>query len=392
MDRPADLGPEAVLAVADGARPELTGDLLARLAGSRQRTLAALGGGGPVYGVTTGLGSQAGVTVGGVAGSGFQGDLMLARSVGTAPWLDRRSVRAATATRLRTLLEEEVGASPELVVALAALLGSELRPAVPASGYGAAGEIIPLAHLGGFLAGTGDGLDATGSTVAAGTLLRRAGLSTYEFGAKEGVSFLQGVPVATAEAILLGADCRVLTAQCLATAAAGTVAVRATRDPYDDALARGDVELSRVLAVLRSLAGPEPRPRMLQSPVSYRVVGPALAHLLRRVQQLAESVGRALAGVTTSPALLGGRFRGTAGFDGFDLAAGADAVRVALLHLAELATARLHRLLDPRVTGLPPQLSADPGRQAGVVALHKRAVGLVHEARREAAPVALGAA
>ena len=48
-------------------------------------------------------------------------------------------------------------------------------------------------------------------------------------------------------------------------------------------------------------------------------------------------------------------------------------------------------MLDPRVTGLPPQLSAEPGRQAGMVALHKRVVGLLHQARRTSAPAALGA-
>ena len=63
-----------------------------------------------------------------------------------------------------------------------------------------------------------------------------------------------------------------------------------------------------------------------------------------------------------------------------------------MLHLAETGAARLHRMLDPRVTGLPAQLSGGPGRQAGLVAVHKRAVGLVHAARRTSAPASLGAA
>ena len=129
---------------------------------------------------------------------------------------------------------------------------------------------------------------------------------------------------------------------------------------------------------------------MLQAPVSFRVTGPAVSHLLRVVGHLDEAVARALTGVTTSPALVGGRFLGTAGFDGFDLAATTDAVRLAVLHLAEVGSARLHRMLDTRVTGLPAQLSGDPGRQAGLVAVHKRAVGLVHAARRSSAPASLG--
>ncbi len=391
VDGPADLAPAAVLAVADGARLELSSALLERLAGSRAATVRVLDAGGPVYGVSTGLGGQAHLAVGAAEQPAFQGDLMIARSVGTAPWLDRHSARAAIVTRLRTLLAPEVGASPALVAALAAVLDAGLHPAVPATGNGAAGEIIPLAHLGAFLSGRGEGLSRSGDVGPALAVLGDAGLAPYRFAAKEGVAFLQGVPVATGRAVLLGAASRLLAAQSLTVAAAEITLVRAPRDPYHPALARGDAELGGVLGVLRSLVGPEPAPRSLQAPVSFRVVGPAVATLLRAVSHLDEAVQRALDGVTTSPALVDGRFLGTAGFDGFDLAAAADAVRLAVLHLAETGSARLHRLLDPRVTGLSTQLSAEPGRQSGLVALHKRAVGLVHEARRTSAPASLGA-
>lgn len=388
---PADLDPAAIAAVADGARVELSPGLLQRVEVSRDATLAALAEAGPVYGVTTGMGLQSGLAVGAAEQPSYQNDLMLARAVGTAPWLDRRTTRAVLAARLRTLLDPETGVSPALALALVAVLDADLHPAVPAQGNGAAGEIIPLAHLGGFLTGTGDALDPDGRPVPASEALARAGVAPYVFGAKEGVAFLQGVPVATARAVLLAGDARLSARQALAVAAAEIALVRAPRDPYDAALARGDVLLGAVHAELLRLAGGEPSPRMLQAPVSFRVVGPALAHLLRSVGQLEESVRRSLAAVSTSPALVDGRFLGTAGFDGFDLAASTDAVRLAVLHLAETGTARLHRMLDPRVTGLAPQLSGEPGRQAGLVVVHKRAVGLVHEARRTSAPASLGA-
>ncbi len=388
---PADLGPEEIRAVAGGEGVALSPALLDRLATSRAATLAALDSSGPVYGVTTGMGLHAHVAVGTTDRPAYQDDLMLARSVGSAPWLDHRSARAVLATRLRTLLDPETGASPELALALVALLDADVRPAVPAHGNGAAGEIIPLAHLGGLLTGSGDALDRDGATVPAAEALSRAGVAPYTFGAKEGVAFLQGVPVATACAALLAHDARVAAGQALTVTAAEVAVVRAPRDPYADALVRGDDVLARVHAVLRELAGNEDAPRMLQSPVSFRVTGPAVAHLLRTADALEAAVRRALDGVTTSPALVDGRFLGTAGFDGFDLAAGMDGVRVAVLHLAETGTARLHRMLDPRVTGLPAQLSGAPGRQAGLVAVHKRAAGLVHAARRTSAPASLGA-
>jgi histidine ammonia-lyase len=105
---------------------------------------------------------------------------------------------------------------------------------------------------------------------------------------------------------------------------------------------------------------------------------------------VAAAAERALMGVTDSPAFLAGQFVGTAGFHGNDLAAQCDYLVGAITHAAEVATARLHRLLDPRVTGLHAQLAARPGPDAGLVTVHKRAVGEVHAMRRLATPTAIG--
>jgi histidine ammonia-lyase len=94
--------------------------------------------------------------------------------------------------------------------------------------------------------------------------------------------------------------------------------------------------------------------------------------------------------VTDSPAFLDGQFVGSAGFYGYDLAVHLHALTVALTGVAELGAARLHRLMDPAVTGLNAQLSAEPGPQTGLSPVHKRAVGVAHELRRQAIPSVIG--
>jgi histidine ammonia-lyase len=143
---------------------------------------------------------------------------------------------------------------------------------------------------------------------------------------------------------------------------------------------------------IRELAGPEAEPRSLQAPVSFRVAGHVIAHVRRSLTQLDAAVERAFAGVTDSPAYLDGEFIGTAGFHGIDLAAHCDHLTAALAHAAEVSTARLHRLLDPAVTGLPAQLAHEPGPQAGLVAVHKRAVATSHALRRLTLPSATSTA
>ena len=378
---PDDLGPSEVLACARGATPVLAPPLVDALGRRRRQVLDALLGHHPVYGVTTGMGALTGVRLDAAAQAEQSRRLLVGRAAGGPPWLDREEARAVVAVRLRTFLSGDAGVSPELCDWLVSLLDGDLVPAVPRSGSGAAGEIIPLAHAWGHLAGAGRLLDADGAARPAAELL--AGRTPPTLGAKEGVALLQGTPVATALALLRGAEVERLLDQWLRVAAAEILLVGASRDPYVAAAARGDQVLDGVLARLREALGEETEPALhLQAPVSFRVVGPVLAHVARSLQALHDAVGRALAGVTDSPAWLedeaGGRFVGTAGFHGLELAAACDGVRFALLHAAEVGAARLHRLLDPAFTGLPAQLSADPGPQAGLVAVHKAAVGTVH--------------
>jgi histidine ammonia-lyase len=148
--------------------------------------------------------------------------------------------------------------------------------------------------------------------------------------------------------------------------------------------------LAAVLGRLRAAAGDEPSPQVLQAPVSFRVAGPVLVQVQRAAALLEAATHRALAGVTDSPAYLDGRFTGTAGFHGIDLSAHCDQLTAAFCHAAEVAAARLHRLMDPAVTGLPAQLARQPGPQAGLTPVHKRAAGEIHAMRRLAIATPVG--
>nr|WP_221374064.1 aromatic amino acid lyase [Actinoplanes polyasparticus] len=384
IGRPEDLDRTVIAAVARGAcHLELAPDLVGALTRSRRSTLADLEG-RVVYGVNTGMGAMSGLRLDAEAQRRHQDNLMIGRAVGSAPWLRRDQARAVLAARLRTFLDPAAGVSPELCRRLADLLNADVVPAIPARGSGAAGEIIPLAHAGAALIGAGQFLDSDGS-VDAGP----ADLTPRSFGPKEGIAFLEGVPGLTGLAVLGSAAARVLIDQVVVGAAASHTVIRASLDPLQPALADSD-ELRTVLESLRDLRG-KAEPGALQAPVSFRVTAPALAVAMRAVAGVEAAVDRALNAVTDSPAHLDGEFVGTFGFAGTDLTASLGALTTALVHLAEVSAARLHRLLDPRVTGLAPQLSHSPGLHAGMAAVHKRAAGVTHRLRRFAIPALTGA-
>ncbi len=269
-------------------------------------------------------------------------------------------------------------------------LGAGIVPAVPRTGVGSAGEIIPLAHAFGPLAGIGPVLGSAGQTRPAREALREHGLAEFPLGPKEGIALLAGIPGATALCLRRCAEAVALESRMEAAAALSITAAAAPHDPYLDPCARGDEILGQVLGRLRRTIGDAAEQRGTQAPVSFRVAGPVLTHLLRSADGLTAATTRALTGVTDSPAFLDGRFVGTAGFHGIDLSAHCDQLTAALTHACEVSAARVHRLLDPQVTGLPAQLAAVPGPDTGLVTVHKRAAGEVHAMRRLAIPAATG--
>jgi histidine ammonia-lyase len=379
-----------VLAIAAGQPVAIAPGLAAEVDRRCDQARAVLRDGAPVYGVNTGMGALVGVRLTGPEQRAHQRNLLLARATGGPPWLDAADTRALIAVHLRTFLSGDSGVSAGLCQRLVDLLGAGIVPAVPRTGAGCAGEIIPLAHAFGPLAGIGRVLTGDGGTRPAGDALREHGMAEFDLGPREGHALLTGVPGATALCLRRGAEAAALAALMEAAAALSIAAVRASRDPYGAACARGDGLLGQVLGRLRAAIGEEAEPGSLQAPVSFRVAGPVLAHVHRAGAGLAAAADRALAGVTDSPAFLDGRFTGTAGFHGIDLAAHCDQLTAAFAHAAEVSAARCHRLLDPRVTGLPAQLASRPGPEAGLVAVHKRAAGETHALRRLATATPVG--
>src|SRR5579875_3102222 len=401
VDCADDLDQGAVARVAGGnARLIVSADLLRRIGDRRERVLATLASGGQVYGVNTGMGAFSRRRLDEEAQRAHQKALLLARAVGGPPWLSPGEVRAVLAVRLRTFLNNDSGVSPDLCRVLVSWLDGGVWPAVPRAAMGAAGEIIALAHLAAPLTGGGQVLGPGGEAVPAGPVLRAAGIGLYRLGPKEGVALIEGVPVTTALAIMCAQDGEDAVRAATLTLAAEFALTGASRDTLRAELARGDEELGAIAGELRRLCGTVREPRALQPPVSFRVTAGILAHLRRASGQLRAAVRRALDGVTDSPAFLddaalprhsglqgeGGQFVGTAGFSGYDLAAYLQLVTVALIGVAEAGAARLHRLMDPGVSGLTAQLSTEPGRHTGISPVHKRAAGVVHAMRWPASP------
>jgi histidine ammonia-lyase len=370
---------------------QLGDELLKTLAENRSQMLAALSSReAPVYGVNTGMGRLSGVVLDERQQAEHQRNLLVGRAVGGSPWLSAEEVRLLLLVRLRDLLRPDVAASPELVTFLVDRLNDGFTPAVPRSGLGSAGEIIPLSHAFQTFLGIGTVLEDGVETPAAEALARR-GVEPYVLGAKEGVSLIQGSPLAMMHVINGQTFAQqLIDLQTLAAAIAVDV-LGAPKGVYAPKLAGADAHLENLLSEFESLIGWGPsRPGLVQAPVSVRVGPRAISHADRVTSELRAALLRWQSEPTDSPAFVDGDFVSTTGFHAAELGLRMDAVTAALVHVGEISVQRMHRLLDTQFSTLPQQLAVDPGPQAGLSPLHKRAVGELHALRRLATPATLG--
>ncbi len=386
--------------VFEGERIELDESLDERLAETRQALLRLVEDGAAVYGVTTGLGYLTDRPIGHEDQAQLQHSLLTARASGLGEPLPDDVVRGTLLLRLAGFLSGYAAVTPALCRFLADRLNDGWRPIVPAGSYGAAGEISPLAHLFQTLVGEGVVLEGDDAVPAADALARR-GVAPYEPQPKEGAALLNGSPFATALGIHHCDRARKLLEHAHLDAALAIALVGASTRPYSTRigeLARDPAQLRVHERLIELLAGGPAFEDKLQAPASFRVVPQVHGAVLDQLDGFESWLERALGAVTDSPLVLpaeGDEPEGAYPSGGFHAAAVAialDGLAIGVSHLTNLVEKRLHRLLDARFSGgLPEQLAVDPGRQAGVISLHKAVVGLAVENRLLAAPASVHA-
>jgi histidine ammonia-lyase len=369
---------------------------LAAVAEARRRLLAHIGTGVSAYGVTTGLGYLAATSLDPDAQRAFQRALLV-RGAGIGPPLAPEVVRGAILLRLTGFLAGAAGVSPALCEFLAARLNDGWTPLVPSRGISSAGEVIALSHLFQTLAGAGF-VTEQGERVPAAEALARRAVAPYEPGVKEGIALVNGAPLAPALTAWLTARTRALLEHATLAGALAVALIGGSLRPYSRRIGalkcdpgQGRVH-EAVLAWHDGAADWSDRP---QAPVSFRVVPQVHGAALDVLDGVESQLGRELRAVTDSPLFLAAEGDEPEGlypsgnFHSQALSLGLDGLAVALAQVGNLGEKRLHRLLDHRFSGLPDQLAADPGRQTGLVFLHKSVTSYAAENRMLAAPASV---
>ncbi|MCP3953362.1 MAG: aromatic amino acid lyase, partial [Desulfobacterales bacterium] len=150
-----------------------------------------------VYGVTTGFGNLADVSISRADARQLQKNLLMSHAAGVGRPLDSEAVRAVMALRVKDLVRGNSGARPQTVQLLVDMLNAGITPVVPEKGsVGASGDLCPLAHLALVLIGLGEA-HVNGERMNGAQALERCNLLPVDLESGEGLALINGTQVMT---------------------------------------------------------------------------------------------------------------------------------------------------------------------------------------------------
>lgn len=405
-----------LVAVAQGAPVELDAGALGDVARAADFLAAKVAQGEPIYGVSTGFGSNADKLLGGKRPGGdaslyakLQRNLIETHAVCVGEPFATDVVRAMLCIRINTLLRGHSGIRVQTLQALAAMLNAGVVPVVPQLGsVGASGDLAPLSHLAIVLIGGGEAFFG-GERMAGGEALRSAGLQPVGLTIKEGLALNNGTAQMLATGVLALAKLEDL----LDTA---DVAAAMTLDAFAGRLGAYAEEVHalrphpgqvHVAARLRALLAGSTLADIAYDRVRGKKVQPQDSYSLRCVPQVHGAVRDAVSqaarvfdielnAVTDNPLVFPEAVHAppdrqviSAGhFHGMPLALAMSYVKAAIPVLASISERRLNKLVDPATSdGLPGFLVGnEDGTESGFMIVQYTAAAIVNDLASRAMP------
>lgn len=392
---------EDVVAVARNAEPvELTSAAIERMAAARA-IVEQLAEGEPKYGISTGFGALAIVSIPADRRRALQAALIRSHAAGMGEPVEEEVVRAMVLLRARTLAIGNSGARPLVAMAMVDILNAGITPIVPEYGsLGASGDLAPLAHGAMTLLGEGD-VTFEGRVRPAAEALSQAGLEPIELAEKEGLAVTNGTDAILGMLCLAIADTARLLSQADMITAMTVEGLLATDGPFaaDLQALRPQPGQAVSAANLRAMLADSPIVASHANPDDVRVqdaysirctpaVHGAVRDTLAHCRMVADNE---LASAIDNPMVLAdGRVESCGNFHGAPLGFAADFLAIAVSEIGAIAERRMDRMLDKaRSHGLPPFLAEEAGVDSGLMIGHYTAAAMASENKRLAVPASV---
>lgn len=392
---------DQVVSVArNNERVELSATALDRMAAAR-RIVEELAEGEPKYGISTGFGALATVSIPPERRRALQIALIRSHAAGMGDPVEEEVVRAMVLLRARTLALGYSGARPVVAEAMVNLLNANITPIVPEYGsLGASGDLAPLAHGAMAFLGEGDVMH-DGRVRPAAEALHEAGLEPIVLVEKEGLAVTNGTDAILGMLCLAIDDITRLLKQADMITAMTVEGLLATDSPFaaDLQALRPQPGQAVSAANLRLMLGDSPivashktgQDTRVQDAYSIRCTPSVHGAVRDTLNHCITVANYELASAIDNPMVLAdGRVESCGNFHGAPLGFAADFLAIAVAEIGAISERRMDRMLDKtRSQGLPPFLAEEVGVDSGLMIGHYTAAAMASENKRLAAPASV---
>ncbi|MGB1696970.1 MAG: histidine ammonia-lyase [Thermoplasmatota archaeon] len=380
-----------VEAVADGAPVQVDPAAWPGVEASRAIVEGLVERGEVAYGITTGFGEFAHVSINRDQVEELQRNLIMSHSVGVGELLPKRVVRAMMLIRANTLLKGVSGIRRVVIERLVTFLNDDVVPDVPSRGsVGASGDLAPLAHM---------ALPLIGLGTANGVPAEELPYEPLALQAKEGLALINGTQLMSAigslcvqQALGLLEDSQIVAAMSL-EALMGSLApfdprVHALRPhPGQTAVAAAIRAHTEGSEIMQSHVGCD----RVQDAYSLRCIPQVLGAVHDVLQQARSTLEVEINSATDNPLVFpNGDIISQGNFHGEPIAFLLDQVAIALSELANISERRAERMVNPDLSeGLKPFLVDKGGLNSGFMIAQYVAAALVSENKVYAHPASV---
>ncbi|MEO5930159.1 MAG: histidine ammonia-lyase [Candidatus Kapaibacterium sp.] len=353
-----------------------------------------------VYGITTGFGEFANVTIGREDLSRLQENLIRSHAVGAGEPIEPAIMRAMMVLRINALAKGFSGIRVDTVRTLIEMLNRNVIPVAPAQGsVGSSGDLVQLAHL--VLAAMGEGrVWRDGVPVSSGPELERAGIVPLKLGAKEGLALINGTQMMSSFGCIALHLAERLARTADVIAALSVEALKGTDRAYDPRLhaVRPHPGQGRVAANMRALmAGSEIREShrhgddRVQDAYSLRCIPQIHGASRDAIDYVTRVMAIEINSATDNPLIFAADGEPIEGgnFHGQPLALSLDFLAIAAAELANVSERRTERLVNGALSRLPRFLTSNGGLNSGYMIAQYTAASIVSENKVLAHPASV---
>lgn len=344
----------------------------------------------PTYGINTGFGHLASVSISEKDTNKLQENLLKSHACGVGKPLDDVYVRGMLLLRINALIKGYSGIRLKAINKMVELLNHDVLPVVYAKGsLGASGDLAPLAHMALPLIGLGE-VKVFGVVYPAKEGLKQAGIEPLNgLEAKEGLALINGTQaMASIGAVTLYRALNLFNLS-VHTLALTMEALSGIVDVLD-----ADIHLlrnqtgqqfvaKRLSEILKdSHLTTHQGEQRVQDAYSLRCSPQVLGASLDAIQYVHDILEKEMNAVTDNPIVFPERdiVVSAGNFHGQPLALAMDFLGIAISELANISERRLERMVNPDLNnGLPAFLVKNPGINSGFMIVQYSAASLVSE-------------